>query len=81
MASKSSHDDDLAYGDYHGGPDHDTQDTDRGFFGDVYHRLRPQPAQGQVRGSSSSPPTAYRTHKGMDGLRQRLEGAAASGEA
>ena len=45
MAARVSRDDDLAYGEYHGGPDEEPQD--RGFFGDVYHRLRPRPAPGQ----------------------------------
>jgi hypothetical protein len=47
MASRRKNDDDsLAYGEYHGGSEEEDRTGDRGFLGDVYHRLRgPAPAQ------------------------------------
>ena len=49
--------DDLAYGDYHGGSEKD-ESSERGFLGDVYHRLRGSEqsavSQGPVSSSDST---------------------------
>jgi hypothetical protein len=49
---RKRNDDDLAYGQYHGGPgggDHDEEATgQRGLLGDVYGRLAHRPAQGHA---------------------------------
>jgi phospholipase D1/2 len=38
-------DDDLAYGDYHGQGDHEIED--RGFIGDIFHRIKSSTDSGQ----------------------------------
>jgi hypothetical protein len=39
------HDDDLAYGDYHGQGEEETED--RGFIGDIFHRIKSSTPSGQ----------------------------------
>ncbi|KAF2670312.1 phospholipase D/nuclease [Microthyrium microscopicum] len=73
MSRRRGDDDDLAYGDYHG-PDHGDVE-ERGFLGDVFHRidgLRPQQQSDQSEPASTSKTSNTST---MSGLFGKLHGA------
>jgi phospholipase D1/2 len=53
MANRGHKDDDLAYGEYHGGPE-DSAASERGLFGDVYHRLKPTTAEPSSQSDEST---------------------------
>jgi hypothetical protein len=61
MTSQRKKDDDaLAYGEYHGDPEEENRAGDRGFLGDVYHRLRgPVPQQGNSQPVSRIPEARF----------------------
>jgi hypothetical protein len=61
MTSQRKKDDDaLAYGDYHGDPEEEHRASDRGFLGDVYHRLRgPAPEQSNSQPVSCVPEARF----------------------
>jgi hypothetical protein len=69
MTSQRKNDDDaLAYGEYHGHPEDENRTGDRGFLGDVYHRLRgPAPQQGSSQPVSRIPKLAFR-YLGEEGV-------------